>query len=95
MTKTRIQFIGTIICLALAAGTVFATETLWHLGKTYWLILGLLGMLQLIATGIVFVHSSGRTLLRLGLLSALLIGQMWAIQMIAMQVIWHYGRFAP
>ena len=95
MIKTRNQFIGTTICLALAVSTVFAREMLWHLGGTYWLILGLLGMLQLIATSIVFVQSSGRTLLRLGLVIALLLGQFWAIEMIAMQVIWHFGRFAP
>ena len=95
MIKTRIQLIGTAICLAFAASTMFARETLWHLGGTYWLVLGLLGILQLIATSIVFVQSSGRTLLRLGLVIALLIGQLWAIQMIAMQVIWYFGRFAP
>lgn len=95
MIKASIQFIGTSICLALAASTVVASETLWHLGGTYWLILILLGMVQLIVTGIIFVKSPGQPLLKLGLIVALLIGQLWAIQMIAMQVIWYFGRFAP
>ena len=95
MSKASGVVAGFGISLAIAVCAYVARETLWHLGKSYWLVLGMLGLTHVIFTSVAVVKLSASPWHRLGFVVILIVGQLWLIQGIAMQVIWHFGRFAP
>ena len=89
------QFAALLVCAAIALSTFLAKESLWNLGGTYWLVLGLLALVHVIVSGAVFFAHRGSLPISLGALGLLIIGQWWLIQMIAMQIIWRLKGFAP
>ena len=93
MNHTQVIWFG--VSILLTASTIAVRELLWHLGQGYWLILGGLAVTQLIATGVGLAKSNGHLALITGLIGLLVVGQLWALEMIAMQVIWRFGQFAP
>lgn len=95
MNKAYGVMAGFAISLAIAVCSYVARETLWHLGKTYWLVLGTLGLTHVIFTSVAVVKLSANPWHRLGFVVILIVGQLWMIQGIAMQAIWYFGRFAP
>ena len=87
--------VGLAGCVALAVCTSLARQSLWHLGSTYWLVLGLLALVQTSLSGVVLAASAGRLWIRLAVVGLLVVGQWWLIQMLAMQVVWRLRGFAP
>lgn len=87
--------LGLAVCVALAVGTIVAKESLWHLGGIYWFVLSLLALTHVVCTGAVIFANPNASLIKFGVVVLLIVGQWWAIQMIAMQVIWRLRGFAP
>ncbi len=95
MNMLNNRVIGLAVSAAIAISTVLARESLWHLGGTYWLVLGLLALVHVVVSAAIFLAQPGKLSIRLGAAGLLFFGQWWAIQMLAMQVIWRIKGFAP
>lgn len=95
MNKAFSVVVGFGISLAIAVCAYVARETLWYLGNTYWVVLGTLALTHVIFTSVAVAKLSANPWHRLWFVVILIVGQLWMIQGIAMQVIWYFGRFAP
>ncbi len=93
MTKSWTK--GISICLLLALISELVSRNLWHLGAVYWIALGLLAATHLVITGLVVMSNSRNVLATTSAIVLLFIGQSWALEMLAMQVIWRIRGFAP
>lgn len=84
-----------IPCASIALATLLVSNYLWFLGPLYMNALTALAIIHLVTSMIAFVNKTNGLMFKCGIVILLLIGQLWAIEMIAMEVIWYFGRFAP
>lgn len=89
------KLVALTACASVALCTIAVDKLLWQLGDTYWFALGLLAFLHIVISGVFFIANAGNRLFRLSIVLLLLVGQWWAVQMLAMQIIWRVQGFAP
>lgn len=90
----KIKKAGLISCAILAIVSLLASETLSHLGSTYWFLLWALALTHLVISVVTVVAGPQKKLAGIVVLILLFIGQWRAIEMIAMLTIWSFRGFA-
>ena len=80
-------------CASIALVTLLVSNYLWYLGPLYWIALIVLAIVHLVASTIAFVDKTNGLMFKYGVVILLLIGQLWAIEMIYMQIIWRINGF--
>ena len=88
-------YFSVAMCAAMAICTHAVKGTLWSFGNFYWLALCTLAVLHLAASIAVIYFQRKRTSIVFIVLSLLILGQWWLIQMLAMQIIWRLRGFGP
>ena len=84
-----------MICTIIAVCSIVVNNLLWFLGDIYWLLLACLLIIAVIASIRIFIANPGQLLLRTFVIVLLIVGQWWAIQIFAAQVVWRIVGFAP
>lgn len=82
-----------IPCASIALATLLVSNYLWFLGPLYLNALTVLAIVHLVASTIAFVDKTNGLMFKCGVVILLLIGQLWAIEMIYMQIIWRINGF--
>lgn len=95
MNVVKSRVVGFSLCVVLAASSVLVSETLSHLGDTYWFLLWSLALIHVIFSVMLLIATPRKLLPGLAVVTLLIIGQWRAIEMIAMLTIWSLRGFAP
>ena len=95
MTILRNRATALGICAAIALLTAVVRHTLWQHGEVYWLTLESLAVLQTVVSAVaLFVYPRPWPFV-ICVVTLLIVGQLWAVESIAVGIIWSFGRFAP